>query len=125
MLWGVYQQHSAARQRLETVLLRQRWQIAGLSPAVALSIVWRELDMQPFGHAWLIRAACFWNTLAGVQGFHRLLDTDAVSLALQQHTHAWVHSLRRALSLVGNLVALDSIGIGDLRYCLAVQLAQP
>ena len=62
--------NSAARQCLEKARLRQLRQITGLSPFIALPTVWRELDMQPFGHAWLIRAACFWNTLAGAQGFH-------------------------------------------------------
>ena len=104
--------------------MRQLRQITGLSPSLALPIIWKELDMQPFGQAWLIRAACFWNTLAEAQGFHRLLAADAVSLALQQHAHNWVHGLRRALSLVGyhmqlDLVALHSIDIGDLRCCLA------
>ena len=129
-LWGVYQQHNAARRRLETARLRQLRQITGISPAIALPIIWRELDMRPFGHAWLIRAACFWNTLAGDQGFHRLLATDAVSLALQQRARNWVRGLRPALSLVGyhmqlDFVALHSIDIGDLRCCLAAQLAQP
>ena len=129
-LWGVYKQHSVARQRLEIARLRQLRQLTGLSPAVALPIVWRELGLQPFGHAWLVRAACFWNTLASGQGFHKHLAMDAVSSAVRRRAHDWVHGLRHALSLVGyhmqlDLSAMHSVDIGDLRCCLATQLAQP
>ena len=127
-LWGVYQQHSAGRQRLETARLRQLRQLTGLGPAVALPIVWRELGREPFSHAWLLRAARFWNALAASQGFHRHIARDAVLSALRRSAHNWVHGLRRALSAVGYCLQLDlegmqRIDIGDLRSCLSAQLA--
>ena len=127
-LWGVYQQHSVSRQRLETARLRQIRQLAGLSQSVALPIIWRELSLQPYSHAWLVRAARFWNNLAVSQGFHKHLALDAVRLAVQSRVRNWVHGLHRALLSVGYHMQLATgvmheIDIGDLRSCLAAQLA--
>ena len=62
------------------------------------------------------------------QGFHKRLAIDAVRLAVQSGVHNWVHGLRRALFSVGYYMQLavgvmHEIDIGDLRGCLAAQLA--
>ena len=130
-LWGVYQQHSAARRRLETARLRQLRQITGISPAIALPIIWREL------------MTCSLLAMLGSSeqpAFGtRLLETRAFTGSWPQTPCPWRSSSTRVTGcmacdehcgLVGyhmqlDLVALHSIDIGDLRCCLAAQLAQP
>ena len=58
-IWGVYQQHARGHQRLEAARLKQIRQLSGLAQLVALPILWRELSLCPFYHAWVIRAASF------------------------------------------------------------------
>ena len=76
--------------------LKQIRQLSGLTQSVALPIIWRELSLCPFYHAWVFRAACFWNALASTQGFHKQTALDAVMLALHRHVRklgAWFASL--------------------------------
>ena len=127
-LWGVYRKYASGRQRLETVRLQQIRQLSGLRTSVALPIIWRELSLQPYHHAWLVRAACFWNALASSQGFHKRVALDAVFLALHRGASNWVSGLCHALSLVGynlqlNTADMQDIDIRDLRGCLSAQLA--
>ena len=128
-IWGVYQQHARGHQRLEAARLKQIRQLSGLAQSVALPILWRELSLCPFYHAWVIRAACFWNALASTQGFHTQIALDAVMLALHRHVRNWVHGLRHSLSVVGNIMHLDpaamhNIDISELRICLSAHLAR-
>ena len=125
---GVYQQHARGHQRLEAARLKQIRQLSGLAQSVALPILWRELSLCPFYHAWFIRAACFWNALASTQGFHKQIALDAVMLALHRHVRNWVHGLRHSLSVVGYNMHLDpaamhNIDISELRICLSANLA--
>ena len=127
-LWGVYRKYASSRQRLETVRMQQIRQLSGLHTSVALPIIWRELSLQPYHHAWLVRAACFWNALASSQGFHKQVALDAVFLALHRGASNWVSGLCHALSLVGytlqlNTAAMQNIDIRDLQSCLSAQLA--
>ena len=127
-LWGVYRKYASGRQRLETIRLQQIRQLSGLRASVALPIIWRELSLQPYHHAWLVRAACFWNALTSSQGFHRKVALDAVFLALHRGASNWVSGLCHALSLVGynlqlNSADMQNIIISDLRSCLSAQLA--
>ena len=83
----------------------------------------------PFYHAWVLRAACFWNALASTQGFHKQIALDVVMLALQGHVRIWVHGLRHSLSVVGYNMHLDpaamhSIDVSELRICLSAHLAR-
>ena len=103
-------------------------ELSGLSQSVALPIIWRELHLRPFNHAWLVRAACFWNALASSQGFYKQIALDAVLLALQHHASNWVRGLCQALSVVGcymqvDLATMPHIDTGEIRSCLSAQLA--
>ena len=100
-IWGVYQQHAPGHQRLEAARLKQIWQLSGLSQSMALPIIWRELSLRPFYHAWILRAACFWNALASTPGFHKKIALVAVMLVLHRRVRNWVHGLRHSLSVVG------------------------
>ena len=125
----MYQQHARGHQRLEAARLKQIRQLLGLAQSVALPILWRELSLCPFYHAWVIRAACFWNALASTQGFHKQRALDAVMLALHRHVRNWVHGLRHSLLVVGFNMHLDpaamhNIDITELRICLSAHLAR-
>ena len=127
-LWGVYRQQAGQRQRLETARLKQIRQLSSLGQSVAIPIIWKELSLQPFHHAWLVRAAQFWNALASSQGFHKQIALDAVFLAVKQRTCNWVHGLCHALAAIGYSMQLtagtmDSIDIGEIRSILSAQLA--
>ena len=111
---GVYQQHARGHQRLEAARLKQIRQLSGLAQSVALPILWRELSLCPFYHAWVIRAACFWNALASTQGFHKQIALDAVMLALHRHVRNWVHGLRHSLSVVGYNMHLDPAAMHNI-----------
>ena len=128
-LWGVYQQHGGERQRLETARLKQLRQLTGLRQSTALPIIYEELDLQPFQHVWLLRAAGFWNALAASRGFHKRVALDAVELTLRHRVHNWVHGLCRALAAVGYHLQLrigdmTEISVSDLRSNLRTKLAE-
>ena len=85
--------------------------------------------MQPFRHAWLLRAAMFWNVLASGQAFHKAMALDAIMLAMQRRA-CWAAGLVRSLAAVGYCMALSAgvmpvIDIGELRGCIMVHMAQP
>ena len=127
-LWAVSRQHGAERQRLEAARLRQVRQLSGLARSVALPILWRELGLRPLGHAWLLRAATFWNALATRPGFHQQLALDSVHLAVSNRA-SWASGLRHALRAVGYHLQLsvDSMPVIDLaalRHCLSAQLSR-
>ena len=114
VIWGVYQQHARGHQRLEATRLKQIRQLSGLSQSVALPIIWRELSLRPFYHAWILRPACFWNALASTQGFHKEIALDAVMLVLHRHVRKWVHDLCQSLSVVGYSMHLDPAAIHNI-----------
>ena len=106
-VWGVYPRQDMQRLCLETARLQQLRQLSGLGQGTALPIIWRELDLQPFRHAWLLRAAMFWNVLASGQAFHKAMALDAIMLAMQRRA-CWAAGLVRSLAAVGYCMALSA-----------------
>ena len=97
-LWGVYpfgdQAQRKACKAVAALHLRVVKRIAGLRVTTSTDVVYRELELLPLQHEWLVSAARFFNTLRSGTGPHASLLRDCFQLA-REGGCCWVLGLKR------------------------------
>ena len=109
-LWGVYpfgdQAQRKACKAVAALHLRVVKRIAGLRVTTSTDVVYRELELLPLQHEWLVSAARFFNTLRSGTGLHASLLRDCIQLA-REGGCCWVLGLKRGLQAVGYQSSLE------------------
>ena len=130
-IWGCQrfpQPYGALRQELVTGHLQMLKEITGVRGATATDILLAELGLQSLQHVWLLRAAKFWNSLAGKPDgtVYKLIALDCCTAAVVSSRHNWAWSIFRAIRATGYELGIrvddmDVIDISALKQHITQQ----
>ena len=97
------QQYSALRLELATSHLQMLKEITGVRGSTSTDILLAELGLKSLQHVWLLRAAKFWNSLAGKPSgtFYKVIALDCCRDAVGSSRHNWAWSMFKAIRATG------------------------
>ena len=103
-------------------------EITGVRGSTSIDILLAELGLKSLQHVWLLRAAKFWNNLAGKPNgtFYKVIALDYCKDAAVASRRNWAWSMFKVIRAAGyelaiRINAMDSIEIPALRQHLALQ----
>ena len=130
-IWGFQQfpkQYSDLRLELATSHLQMLKEITGVRGSTSTDILLAELGLKSLQHVWLLRAAKFWNSLAGKSSgtFYKVIALDCCRDAVGSSRHNWAWSMFKAIRATGYELSIrvddmDTIDITALRQHVAQQ----
>ena len=130
-IWGfqqIPQQYGALRLELATSHLQMLKEITGVRGNTSTDILFAELGLKSLQHVWLLRAAKFWNSLAGKPNgtFYKIIALDCCKDAVAALRHNWAWSMFKAIRTTGyelniRVDDMDTIDIVALRQHLTQQ----
>ena len=130
-IWGFQQfpqQYGALRLELATSHLQMLKEITGVRGNTSTDILFAELGLKSLQHVWLLRAAKFWNSLAGKPNgtFYKIIALDCCKDAVAASRHNWAWSMFKAIRTTGYELSIrvddmDTIDIVALRQHLTQQ----
>ena len=130
-IWGCRrfpQPYNALRLELVTSHLQMLKEITGVRGSTSTDILLAELGLKPLQHVWLLRAAKFWNNLAGkpAGNIYNLTALDCCTAAVVSSQRNWAWSMFKAIRATGyklgiRVNGLDIIDIAALKQHLTQQ----
>ena len=105
-IWGFQQfpqQFRILRKDLITSHLQMLKEITGVRGSTSTDILLAELGLKPLHHVWLLRAAKFWNNLAGkpAGNVYRCIALDCCGAAVGSSQRNWAWSMFKAVRATG------------------------
>ncbi len=130
-IWGFQpfpQQYRILRKSLITSHLQMLKEITGVRGSTSTDILLAELGLKSLHHVWLLRAAKFWNNLAGKPSgnLYRCIALDCCRAAVAASKRNWAWSMFKAVHATGYELSIrcddmDVIDIPALRQHIMQQ----
>ena len=113
---------------LATSHLQLLKEITGVRGSTSTDILLAELGLKSLQHVWLLRAAKFWNNLAGKphDNIYSTIALDGCLASVGSSRLYWARSIFKAIRATGNELnirvdAMDIIDITDLKQHIVMQ----
>ena len=127
-IWGFQplpQQFRILRKNVITSHLQMLKEITGVRGSTSTDILLAELGPKPLHHVWLLRAAKFWNNLAGkpLGNLYRCIALDCCRAAVVASKRNWAWSMFKAVHATGYELGIccDDVDIIDIPALRAVK----